>query len=308
MIDTLKQDLGPKEVSRSFDASSSVRKYSNDDFTLNTFQANNDGSAYTISTDAKNDILASNKASFSASAKGSGIPSSDPVVANAQGIAREVAQGARGSENSASGTGSSAVAYYVTNNQVEAVNTTTGQSIGTVSISDGSGGGLSSGQVSDLVSSGNASGILGDSKFVQGAYSPVAGSRDGFSSTGTATGLPSGPAASAGSGTGSNTLGGDGFYSPSYGGPGQGLSEIFDRHYAVWGASGLVEGLNQLKPSFGAHALPAWCFNSTLANGQSYCLDLGDSKFSWVFSVIGSVLVLAASYSAYQIIILRAKA
>ncbi|MBI5427903.1 MAG: hypothetical protein HZA02_06435 [Nitrospinae bacterium] len=308
MIDTLKQNLGSNEVSRVFDSSSSVRKYSNDDFTLNTFQANNDGSAYTLSGDAKNDILASNKASYSTSAKGSGMPSSDPVVANAQGIAREIAQGARGSENTSSGTGSSAVNYYVTNNQVEAVNTTTGQSIGKVFISDGLGGGLSTGQVSDLVSSGNTSGVLGDSKFIQGAYSPVAGSRNGFSSTGTATGLPSGPAAVAGSGTGSNTLGSGGFYSPSYGGPGKGLGDLFNTHYAVWGASGLVQGLNQLKPSFGAHALPSWCFNSTLANGQQYCFNLGDSKFSWVFSVIGSVLVLGASYSAYQIIILRGKA
>lgn len=174
---------------------------------------------------------------------------------------------------------------------IRAVNTATGQQVGSVTVE---GTPLTADQVAEAVA-------LGVQRGLAAQVGGIGSNSGNVSPNPTTTGgsLPVGDAVRAGTGTGSSALVGNSpFYVPS----GKTLNSVTSTHLAALQATPFVAGLHSIVPSFGGGSAPVWCINLTRfhANG---CVDF--TQYPQIFLVLKLCLVLAAAYQSYYIVLGR---
>ena len=174
---------------------------------------------------------------------------------------------------------------------VSAVNSVTGQQVGSVTVS---GQPLTEAQVAEAVSLGVQHGLR--------AYVGGGGLNSGtVSASGTTGGgtLPTGDAVRAGTGSGSSVLSSS---SPFYAPPTRTLASVWAFHQSALLATPFVSGLNSIAPTFGAGSTPIWCFDFPRFH-VNRCVDF--TQYADMFALLRALLLIGTAFQCYRIVLGR---
>lgn len=176
---------------------------------------------------------------------------------------------------------------------IKAVNTATGQQVGSVTV-DGTP--LTAAQVAEAVA-------LGVQRGLAAQVGGIGANSGNVSQNPTATGgsLPAGDAVRAGTGSGSSALiGSSPFYHSIYP-AGTTIGSLYQVHFNNISNSSFITGLRSLVPSFGGATAPRWCFSPSRYG--THCVDF--SQYAYVFTFFKSLLLILAAFRCYFIVLGR---